>query len=169
MKKNKIYKITIIDIITSLIGSIIVISVFTPILILIITTINNSTDIEDIWIVIFVCLGYLFVVTCYGIFPIYLCWSYYQKEKNVTIFIDYEKAELQYIEKDKEIQYIKFEDIDIIESHGKLRIGLWYYKIILNNGNSIIITSLIADVYNLFPNNLHYELEHSAKLLLPRN
>jgi len=164
MKNVKIYKARVsFAIIIDLFWSIAIIAIFTAMSIWFITTMDYSKD--GFWIgAIFFFSFVIFIVSCYGFLPIYLCWHYYQKEKNVTVFIDYEKSELQYIEQGKEVQNIRFEDIVVTEMHCRKGIGVGYDEFILNNGKSIIITSLLGSIY--IPN-----IPHSiifGRLLLPK-
>ena len=164
MKKNKIYKARVsFAIIIDLFWSIVIIAIFTAMSIWFITTIDYSRD--GFWIGAIIFFSFIiFMGGCFGIFPIYLLWHYYQKEKNVTVFIDYEKSELQYIEQRKEVQNIRFEDIVVIEMHCRKGIGVGYDEFILNNGKSIVITSLIGsiDIPNI-PHSIVF-----GRLLLPR-
>ena len=172
MKGNKVYnKIRISEIIFTLIGSTFVISLCMSFIIWFIYT-SYSSDVDIRFMILpFLMLGFL--IGYYGFYPIYLCWSYYQKDKNLTVIIDYEKSEIQYIEKEKEIQYIKVEDIVIIEHHSRYRISSRYDEIIIKNGKSFIITSLhasylICDIKKAFPD-IHSKIEHelSGKMFLP--
>jgi hypothetical protein len=165
MKKNKIYKISKFNIIAGLFAHILLISVTITFSIILITILYSS---DNFWCGVIISHSFLgFMLGFYGIFPVYLCWSYYQWDKNTIIFIDYEKSELQYIRKGKETQCIKFEDIAIIEEHRMYRIAFGYYKIILNNGNFIIVTSLIKDnIYKALPKT--YSKTGRSNLFLPR-
>ena len=162
-KENKIYNVTIFDIFTNLSISIMILAVFVVLPIWSISEIEFSWN--HFWLITFIFSLAILILSLYGIFPVYLCWTYYQKEKNVTVVIDYEKEELQYIEQGKETQYIKFEDIDIIEIHRRYRMVLGYEQIILNNGNSIVITSLLMSSIDV-PKR-RSKIEYSRRLLLP--
>jgi len=170
MKKNKIYKITTTGIIFDLLFSVVIVVAFIVFSIWFINGIDHTGD--DFWVVVMIFFSFIGFMASYLVFlPIYLCWSYYQREKNVTIFMDYEKAELQYIEIGKATQYIAFEDIDIIEKHTGFRIGFWYYNIILKNGSSIIITSLLIgdNAIDRATPDMRSKIEYTGNLFLPKN
>jgi len=161
MKKNKVYKIKVLDIITSLAIHIVVIF---SIILLLIFIINERTSLN---VMIAFSSFAIFIVSCYGIYPIYLCWNYYQREKNITIYIDYEKSDLQYLKNGIVIFNVKFDDIVLVEEHRRFRTTLWYYKIILKNNDFIIITSLlISNIYRAIPN-IRSKTENERGLFLP--
>jgi len=169
MEENKIYKITVLNIITCLYNLVIIIPVCIFCLISTINKMDNGLFYREIILFSF----FTYLLSYYGIYPILLCWSYYQREKNVTIFIDYEKKELQYIEKEKDIQYIKFKNIVTIERYIVVGIGIGYDKIILNNSNSIVITSLLIGnknkaIHKAIPN-MRTEIKKKRNLFLPHS
>ena len=168
MRKNKICKITTFDIITSLLGSTMIIIIFIVFLIWFIST--NDLSNMNIWIEIIPFSVVGLIASYYGFYPFYLCWTYYQREKNITVFIDYEKKEFQYIKQEKDIQYIRFEDIVAVERHVGKGIGVGYHKIILNDGNFIIITTLLVGglVIDRIVPDIYSKIEYSHKLLLSR-
>ena len=164
MKKNKIYKIRALPIIIDLFCSITIIVAFTVFSIWVFCKMEFS--INNIGAILIFLSFVILMIGYYGFFSIYLCWIYYQREKNITVFIDYENKELQYIEQNKEIQYIKFEDIVAVENHSRYGIGVGYGKITLESGNSIIVTSLlIGNICKALPKK--YLGTGGGSLLLP--
>jgi len=167
MKENKKYSISTFSISTFLLFSVAIIVLFTVFSVLFFSRINFSTD----WLgVIVFILAAGFFIGWYGIFSIYLLWTYYQKEKDVKICIDYTKGELQYVELRKETRKIKLEDIVAIEVHGSRGMP-GYDKIILNNGTFLVITNLflVSIVRSIRKNrpDIKFKVKDTGGLRLP--
>lgn len=84
-----------------------------------------------------------FIMGAFGIYPTYLCWIYYQLDKEVKIVVNRKNREFEYIQQGKIIRVIKFEEVVKVYDFNKLRIVPSYYLLTLKDGKKLTITSLL--------------------------
>jgi hypothetical protein len=91
----------------------------------------------------------------FGVHILYVYRTYYKRDKDVQLQIDYEKKELRYMKNEKLLRTFNFDEIDVIEtSHRDFPRGIYtgYIEFCLKDNTTIIITSLIiTDIHKLFP------------------
>lgn len=87
-----------------------------------------------------------------GIYPIYVFYIYYKHDKKVymTINSSVERIFVEYKYVDDNIKVFEVTDIINVDSYHRFIIPLWYYEITINNGERILVSSLLSNTSYLF-------------------
>jgi len=115
------------------------------------TLIDNRGKISLSWLGFIVFLLFL----AYVIYFLYLHHIYYKLEKDVQLYVDYERKELKYVKNEKLIKSFHFDDISLIEVCGTEYFrGVYFhnFNFHLKDDEFITVSSLIiSDIHKIFP------------------
>jgi hypothetical protein len=140
--KDRLYRVTFLNCFSNLLNAIVVTIAIAYVLLMFISKVN-LTEIKIGWIVI---LMLIIIWIGFGLYPLYVFIIYYRHDKKVHIkkVNNDNDTYVIYMYDNKIIQTVKLKDIIRIEQYRWSFIFINYYIVVINNQESIILSSLFS-------------------------